>query len=169
MGGMTLNTAITLEEHRRLNGQFGSHMHSPPETGLHQALPNPENIPVTIPHVTEVLGPFRRLWQIETELTATLRIDHLPGDAGTSGDGGERILDGQAYLPVLREGLPVAAESTALDSLARHAADDIGDLDEDSRIAQQQFRRHMARHSRLGVIIGGDLWVRASRSSWVNV
>lgn len=157
------------QTHRHSNGRFRAHGNSTPEQTLGPHLPTPAEVPLTFPHVTEERhGIFRRRRQITRQLHSALRLRHLPADAGEIGERGERIIDGQAYLPVLRDGAPAAADSAALRSLAAGAYGDVSGLDRDFATAQRQFDRHARRHSDLSVIIDGFIWIRASRRSWVS-
>lgn len=166
MGSMYPDITTPLERHRQRDGRFGEQSHSAPEAHLGAQQPGPVVVPTLVAHTTtERHGLFRRERQVTHQLAAELRVRTVARENAVEGDGGELIIDGQAYLPARRGDAHAPADQPALEDLAQHAVSDLSELPNDVERAHQRVQRHLRAHPQPGVIIDGTLWVRASKAS----
>jgi hypothetical protein len=86
-----------------------------------------------------------------------------------AGERGERIVSGQAHLPVMRDGSPVEASAETLEELVRaYAATADGGADSVAG-ARDRLAGHIRGRARDLLIIDGQLWAKASRVQHVGL
>lgn len=162
MAGMTVEPER--EKHRRPTGQFGRQEHSAPEQTLNRPRAQVIVVPSGALHETSERGLFGRIRTRTHIIPTSLRVYTVARDETEDGERGERIIDGQAYLPALREGEHAPADEEALVTLGKYASVRLPKLTGTVDQATRQANYYLNQHPRPGVIIDGMLWVRASEA-----
>ena len=165
MVGMPLDIATEREKNRRPSGQFGRHAHSAPEQTLNTPRPLFVSVPSAVLHDVQERGLFGRTRTKTHTIPVELRVATIDRAHTEDGERGERLINGQAYLPALRDGQHAPADQDALVALAQGTTARLPKLEGSAEQAAWQADNHLHRHPQPGYIIDGMLWVRASHAA----
>ena len=159
-----MNADTRRERARRTDGRFGTQQRSDPEVAL-RSTPAMRVVNSFVPHTRRGVprGLFRRRADVTEYVEVTSLIRVSPPDVAIPGARGERIYQGQAYLPITADrGVRVHASPGALTDLM-HAFAATADTSERSRKdAEAQLREHMGKRAARVLVINEQIWVRAS-------
>jgi hypothetical protein len=164
--------AARREGAREKSGRFGAQDHSDPELTLGAVKPRrADPFPVTIttkmtrrrPGLLGLGLPVRE----KVEFPAV--IGQMPAEwAEYDDERGGRIVLGQVYTPVVRDGVPIKADDPALADALSSIVTDFRTDASDPAVAKAELGRHIEREHFEVVLLDDELWARAPLAKWMS-
>lgn len=164
------DTDIRREQARETDGRFGTQHHSAPEMTLGVAMPRLREVTATLELTRRGVrsGLLRRRRDITDQVEVTTAFMSVPREHAIPGDRGERIIYGQAHLPVMWGDEPLIASPGTLKELVHVLGVTASTTGPTRAHAAEQLRAHVRTRARDIVLIGNEVWSRASMADGLS-